>query len=249
LGILTKLKQWQSVKIVYFAAFLALVCSVALLLGTSVAGIKIHDVYRGKTEELFEGVMMITSALFITWAVFSLHRYFARQKVRLLSHVRETIATGSQRGIFVLVFLAVFREGFEIVLFLSTVYLSETPRAVLGGFSAGLLCAGFISLLLFTSTLKLPVFRAFQITTLFLILFAGGLLLRGIHEFVEFGLLPELTSISISWLPGEGHVVSELTKSLLGWSRQMDYLGLMVYAGYITFMRWYVYQRTAKPVS
>ncbi|PIV71264.1 hypothetical protein COW57_00440, partial [Candidatus Roizmanbacteria bacterium CG17_big_fil_post_rev_8_21_14_2_50_39_7] len=47
--------------------------------------------------------------------------------------VRKSIEEQEQRGLFVLVFTAVFREGFEIVLFLSTIYLSSNPQRIFIG--------------------------------------------------------------------------------------------------------------------
>src|SRR3989344_3077367 len=117
LGILTKLRQTKSIKTVWLATLAATVVSILLLVGGSLLGLRIHQLYTGKTEELFEGIMMFTSAVFITWAVFWLHKYFARHKLALLQKVKSTIETEKQTGLFILVFTAVFREGFEIVLF------------------------------------------------------------------------------------------------------------------------------------
>lgn len=243
IGILIKLKEYKSLKTVWIGTIAAGLASFLLLIIGSLLGVKIQELYTGKTEELFEGIMMTLSAVFITWAVFFLHKYFAQYKVRLLQKVKATIAQNQERGLFFLAFTAVFREGFEIVLFLSTIYLSEKPGAVLGGFGLGLAGGLVISLLFVTATLRLPVYRAFQMTTVLLILFAAGLLGRGMHEFTEAGLLPEMSKVTLTFIPPKGHLTGDLIKTIFGWSQKMDYIQLVAYASYIALMRWYVYGR------
>lgn len=241
LGILVKLKHHRSIKTVWLAASAAALISVMCLGVGSVAGFKIQEIYSGRTEEIFEGVMMFISAIFITWAVFWLHRYFSRYKLALLQRVKQTIAEEKQRGLFILVFTAVFREGIEIVLFLSTIYLSANPKAVFSGFGLGTLGALLVSVSFFTATLRLPVYRAFQATTVLLILFAAGLAGRGVHEFTEAGVFPELTQVTITFLPQANQFSADLVKAIFGWSYRMDQMQLAVYAAYIAFMRWYLY--------
>src|SRR3989338_3332780 len=98
LGILTRLGERRSVKIVWFGTLAAGVVSIFLLGIGSFAGIKVQEWYSGQTEKLIEGLLMITSALFITWAVFWLHRYFSKYKLHLLQKVKSTIVGHSAYG-------------------------------------------------------------------------------------------------------------------------------------------------------
>ncbi len=241
LGILVKLKQFTSIKTVWWGTMTAAFTSMALLGVGSLFGLKIHELYTGRAEKIFEGVTMLTSAFFITWAVFWLHNYFGRYKLTLLQKVKKTVVEEKQRGLFLLVFTAVFREGFEIVLFLTTIYLSANPVSVFTGFGLGTITALLVSTSLFTASLKLPVFRAFQATTVLLVLFAAGLAGRGMHEFIEAGIISEYLKVTISFLPETGHLAGDLIKSVFGWSKTMDYLQLAVYAGYLSVMRWYLF--------
>ena len=186
LGILVKLNRTKEIKTVWIATMAATLASIALLGLGSLFGIKVQEVYSGRTEELIEGILMITSAFFITWAVFFLHKYFAHYKVALLQKVKSVVEkNGKQRGLFGLVFTAVFREGFEIVLFLTTIYFSSQPGPILGGFGLGLIAGLLVSFVFFSATLKLPVYWAFRVSSVLLILFASNLLWRGSHEFIE----------------------------------------------------------------
>src|SRR3989344_3605629 len=179
LGILVKLGHTKSIKVVWLATLAAFVVSLGLLASGSIVGIKIQELYTGRTEAVVEGMLMIVSAVFITWAVFFLHTYFGQYKLRLLQKVKNTVEQKSPKGLFALVFTAVFREGFEIVLFLTTIYFSSQPAPILGGFGLGLVAGLFVAFAFFSATLKLPVFWAFRTSSLLLILFAAGLLARG----------------------------------------------------------------------
>lgn len=243
LGILIRLKQKKGVRTVWWATGLASLMSVLLLLIASLFGLKMQEVYSGKVEEFIEGILMITSAVFITWAVFFLHNYFGKYKTHLLQKIKSTVEKEEQKGLFILVFTAVFREGFEIVLFLSTIYFSSNPQSILTGFTGGLVGGLLISFGLFTASLKLPIFYAFRITSMLLILFAGGLLARGVHEFAEVGLIPEIGKMTFSFIPEKTTFFGDMLKAIFGITQKMDLIQLSLYLGYIAFMTWWVFFR------
>lgn len=243
LGVLYKLGHTDSVKTVWKATGLAVLTSIILLVGGSLLGFKMQELYTGRVEETAEGILMIVSAIFITWAVFFLHNYFGRHKVQLLQKVKETMETQEEKGIFILVFTAVFREGFEIVLFLSTVYFSSDPLHVLTGFAGGLVAGLLISLAFLSATLKMPVYYAFRATSILLILFAAGLLARGVHEFAEIGLVPEIGAVVFSMIPAKGMFLADLIKSIFGITQKMDYIQITLYTLYTSSMMWFVFLR------
>ena len=246
LGILTKLHQKKGIRTVWAATSAAAGVSIAILGAASVFGVKIQEVYSGKIEEFIEGILMATSAVFITWAVFFLHKYFAQYKAHLLVKIRTSLEQEEQKGLFWLAFTAVFREGFEIVLFLSTVFFSSNPREIFTGFAGGLFGGLLISLGLFAATLRLPVRYAFRITSALLILFAAGLFARGIHEFAEAGMIPELAQITLAFIPAKATVAGDITKAIFGITQTMDVTQLTMYGGYVAFMTWWVFIRKEK---
>lgn len=247
LGILTKLGHRKSIKTVWMGTVSATLVSLILLGGGSLLGLKVQELYSGKTEEFIEGILMVTSAIFITWAVFFLHTYFGRYKAHLLAKIKQTVEQEEQKRLFILVFTAVFREGFEIVLFLSTIYFSSNPQSIFTGFSVGLVAALVVSFSLFSATLRLPVFYAFRTTSVLLILFAAGLLARGVHEFAEAGILPELTQMTFHFLPAKGTFSGDMLKAVFGITQKMDLLQLALYGAYTSFMSWWIFIRKSRP--
>src|SRR3989338_9361253 len=243
LGILVRLKQNKGIKTVWFATAAAALSSILLIIFGSLVGIKVQEIYNGKTEEFIEGILMVASAIFITWAVFFLHNYFGRYKTHLLQKIKDTVEQEEQRGLFVLVFTAVFREGFEIVLFLSTIYFSSNPQSIFTGFLGGLAGGLLISFALFAATLKMPVFYAFRITSVLLIFFAAGLLARGVHEFAEIGFIPEIGKMTFAFIPQKGTFIADMMKAIFGITQKMDLIQLALYGTYTGFMCWNVFLR------
>lgn len=239
LGILTKLGFTSSKRTVWIATGAAIVISILLLLTGSILGLKVQILFE-QYEALFEGIVMMISAIFITWAVFFLHKTFAQHKLALLQKVRSTLQTNEQKGIFILVFTAVFREGLEIVLFLSTMFFSSQPSSIAAGFVLGTGSAVLISFLLFTAAIRLPVYQTFRVTSILLILFAAGLLAHGFHELTEAGIIPELTNLptlTLFLLPEKSTLAGTTIRSVFGLTRVMHSLELLLWSGY-AFTMW-----------
>ena len=244
LGILTKLHRGKSIKTVWMATGAASLLSVGLLVLGSLAGLKVQELYSGRTEELIEGILMIVSAGFITWAVFFLHNYFAAYKTHLLSKIKHTVENPNERkGLFILAFTAVFREGFEIVLFLSTIFLSDNPTSIFAGFAGGSIAGILVSIALFTATLRLPLYYAFKTTSVLLILFAAGLLAHGYHELAEAHIVPEFYKMTSVLLPNSGTFSYDIIKAIFGLRKSMDVVELILFTSYILIMNWWVFQR------
>lgn len=242
LGILVKLGHKKSIRTVWWAAGTASLLSIVLIGISSIIGLQVQELFE-KHEAYIEGILTIISSLFITWAVFFLHKYFASYKTHLLAKIRNKIENLEQEGLFGLVFTAVFREGIEIVLFLTTVYFSSNPRSIFSGFTMGMTSALLVSLGLFTATLRLPIFYAFRVTSILLILFAGGLLARGVAEFTEIGLFPEIGKMTLVFIPPTATFMGEMIRSVFGITQKMDIAQLGLYGAYIAFMFWRVLGR------
>jgi len=242
-GILVKLHHTRGMKVVWFATLSAFAATVALLVFGSVGGLKIQEFSSGRLKQRIEGSLMVISSVCITWAVCFLHTYFSRYKVHLLQNVKRTVEQESPRGLFALVFTAVFREGFEIVLFLTTSYLLSQPTAIVSGFGLGLVAGLLVSFAFFSATIKLPVYWAFRTSSLLLILFAAGLLARAAHEFGEIHMLPDIGRVTLIFLPDETTFIGNITRAVFGVTRHMDLLQLSLFLTYVWAMHWWVFVR------
>lgn len=248
LGILVKLKQTKGIKTVWVATGVATLLSVILLGMGSILGLRVQEIYE-KNEPYIEGVLMFTSAIFITWAVFFLHKYFSSYKEKLFSKIKKAVERNENKGLFILVFTAVFREGFEIVLFLSTIYFSSNPQQIFTGFAGGLLGGLLVSFALFGVTQRVSVYHAYRISSALLILFAAGLLARGVHEFAEVGLLPEIGKMTFAFIPQKGTFFADMLKAVFGITQKMDLIQLSFYGIYTAVMGWYVFLKKSSQPS
>jgi high-affinity iron transporter len=93
--------------------------------------------------------------------------------------------TTSGWGVFLVVFFAILREGFETVIFLMGSF------SILGSFSyigfiSGMLIAILIGYLIVIQGRKINLKKFFQTTTLLLAIFASGMIAYGTHEIEEF---------------------------------------------------------------
>ncbi len=247
LGILAKLGHLKGIRTVWLATGSAAIVSVLFLVIGSFIGLSVHELFE-ENEPYIEGSLMIVSAIFITWAVFFLHKYFAQYKTHLLSKIKRVVEEQEQKGLFVLVFTAVLREGVEIVLFLSTIYFSSNPQSIFTGFALGTIGALLIALGLFTATLRLPVFYAFRTTSVLLILFAAGLLARGVHEFAEVGILPEIGKMTFAFIPEKTTFIGDMLKAVFGITQKMDIIQIALYGIYTVFMSWWVFGRKTEKI-
>jgi len=96
------------------------------------------------------------------------------------------------KALFSLAFLAVLREGIELSLFLTAATFTTDAQQTVIGAVLGLFSAVLLGWALFATTIRLNLRRFFQVTSILLILFAGGLVAHGVHEFNEVGWIPAI---------------------------------------------------------
>ena len=232
LGILKKSNQSKSIQTVWIAILLSFVTSIILLLLASVLGLELHRFYL-QNEAYIEGFLMLFSAIFITWTIFFLHNYFSISQRQLTAKITKTIGKQEQRGVFILVFSSVFREGFEIIIFLSTIILTSPPKNILIGFVVGVISGIATSIILYRLTKKINLYKAVSYVNIFLVIFSGGLIIRGIREFTEIGLIPEIGNMVFKFIPLETTFIGGFSKSMLGITQEIDIVQLLFYAIYL----------------
>ena len=183
LACLYKAKKREYARFVYAGAALAVLASAAA------AGA--FEMLAGGFEEndaLFEGATMVLAALLVTWLVIWMlsKKDFAGEIRRGVSRRLEN---NEKIGLFAFAFLAVFREGVEIALFLGGIALGagglDAASALLGGAFAIALSYAF-----FRQMVKLELKGFFLATAIILVFLAAGMLSQGVHELQEAGVVP-----------------------------------------------------------
>ncbi len=138
------------------------------------------------------------------------HKIYWGGWIRAHNRRRKTLLTsdadaggGSQVkliwGLILLGFTSLYREGFEVVLFLQTYHLRLGGGVVLQGALLGLALSGFVAILTFVMQQRLP-YRKMLITTGILL---GGVLLVMVGEQAqEMQLANWISTTPVPWLEG-----------------------------------------------
>ncbi|HEY7678888.1 MAG TPA: Fe-S-containing protein [Terriglobia bacterium] len=149
-------------------------------------------VRAGINQEAFEGWVLLAAASFVASLIYWMHRT-ARTVKRRIEERLEAISSqqsASTLGIFLFVFLMVFREGVETVLMLSAVSLNTSDLLDFSGAVIGLAVAVIFGILFVRGTVRLDLRKFFQVTTIILFCVVAQLVITGLHELSEAGVLP-----------------------------------------------------------
>ncbi len=144
-------------------------------------------------EDAYEGWLMLVGAVFVATMVYWMWRTGKFLKKEIETKLSELAASPSQTaatGLFLFVFLMVFREGAETVLFLAAVSLRTTELLNFFGGILGLGLATVLGVAFFKGSIKVNLQRFFAITTMVLLVVAVQLLISGVHELSESQFLP-----------------------------------------------------------
>ncbi len=147
--------------------------------------------FEGANEEIFEGItMLVTAALLSTMIIWMIR---VKPSVKQIEKETSSTLTGNKWGLFFLVFVSIFREGLEAVLFLSGLDI-EGANGLIGGFLGIMVGVGLVYLL-FRGLIQLNFKVLFNVTNTLLVLIAAGLVAHGFHELQEAGVVTFLGNV------------------------------------------------------
>jgi FTR1 family protein len=159
-------------------------------------------------SDVFEGWVMLIAAGFVVSMIWFMQKAARSMKGEiegkigaLLGAASAGAASGgeqrksaSQLGLFFFVFLLVLREGVETVFILSAVSLNSTEIMSFTGTLLGLAVAVVFGVLFVRGSVKINLQRFFRVTTVILYFVTFQLLVSGLHELSENGVLPSSTA-------------------------------------------------------
>ena len=229
LGALQKLHQENLKPVVWRGVAIAVVLSFAAGLGMNYLGME----FEGQFEEVFEGIAMLLAAAILTWMILWMQRKGG--EIQQDIEARTAHATLNQGGsaLLILAFLAVFREGIELALFLMAARMASDPVSVLVGAILGLGAAIILGWMIFATTRRLNLRHFFQITNVLLLLFAAGLVAHGVHEFNEAGWVPSIVENvwDINHLLSDKSEIGGILKALFGYNGNPSLTEVIAYLG------------------
>ena len=149
-------------------------------------------------KAMLEGILMYITAGLLFYVIFWMKKNLTSRDA--IAKQTTDAAAGGKWGLFLLVFFAILREGFETALFL-VASTSIDQSFSYTGFFGGLLLAVLIGYLIVVQGRRIQLKKFFSYTSLLLVVFAAGMIAHGTHELHEYLEYKEHAS--------EGMVISE----------------------------------------
>lgn len=234
LGVLVKLKRTDMNGVVWRGVGLAALLSLVAALALNLLGME----FEGRGEEIFEGIAMLLAAGVLTWMILWMKNHGSTLKSEIEEQTNQAALGKGQKALFALAFLAVFREGIELALFLLAARLTSSPLQTVSGALLGLISAAFLGWIVFSSTMRLSLRNFFGATNILLVIFAAGLVGLGVHEFNEAGIVPSVIENvwNINAILSDKSEVGLLLKALVGYNGNPSLTEVGAYVGYLVIL-------------
>jgi high-affinity iron transporter len=141
-------------------------------------------------QDIVEGWVMLAAAFFVITMIIFMMRTGKKMKGEIESKLSAMAGNSSRVGVFVFVFLMILREGAETVLTLSAVTLNSSELMSFLGTLAGVLAAVAFGVMFVKGSIRINLQKFFRVTTVILWFVAAQLVISGLHELSENGVLP-----------------------------------------------------------
>jgi high-affinity iron transporter len=141
-------------------------------------------------QDIFEGWVMLAAAFFVVTMIVFMMKTGRKLKGEIEGKVGLLAGRNAWFGLFAFVFLMVLREGVETVLILSAVSLNSTELLSFMGTFLGVIAAVAFGVMFVKGSVRINLQKFFRVTTVILFFVAAQLLISGLHELSENGVLP-----------------------------------------------------------
>ncbi len=202
IAFLVKSKNKDKVKIIYQGVVIGVIASF-------ITAYIIHEILNISmaNQEVLEGWIMLVAVVVLFWVSYWLITKVETQKWQsyITGKVTQAISAGNIFALGAVAFLAVYREGFETVLFYKALYLyaGKISDGIIPGFIAGCFFLVVIFYLINKIGVRVPIKWFFGFTSVLLYFMAFTFMGKGLHE-LQMGEALSLTPASfapeISWL-------------------------------------------------
>ena len=180
LAYLTKIGRTELRKAVYGALIAAFLGSIGVAIVISRAHLN---------EDVFEGWVMLVAAFFVVTMVIFMMKTGRKMKGEIEGKVGLLASNDAWFGLFIFIFLMVLREGAETVLILAGVTLNSSALMSFLGTLLGLIAAIAFGVVFVKGSVRINLQKFFRVTTAIMFLVAAQLVISGLHELSESGVI------------------------------------------------------------
>lgn len=171
----------------------------------------IYGILNETFKLLFEAIAAFIATIVLSSMIYWMATKGKYIKQEIEQRVEIVTTKGTIIGLISIVFITVFREGFETILFLIPFLLEDTISSFIG-IAIGIITALIFSYSIFVVSMKVNLRKFFYFTSILLILLAGGLIGYGIHELIEYY---EKIGVQFGWLAKYAYHLNIPENSLL----------------------------------
>jgi high-affinity iron transporter len=144
----------------------------------------------GISSDSYEGWTLLASAAFVLSMVIWMNRHGRTMKTEIETKLQNQNHGEGGWGVFLFVFLMIFREGVETVLLLAAVQLNTSGLLEGLGAVLGIVLAVLFGVSFVRGTIRVNIRQFFQMTTAILLVVVVQLTISGLHELSESQVLP-----------------------------------------------------------
>ena len=188
-------------------------------------------------EQRFEAVVGAVAVLTVSYMVIWMRRFPKDLMVDARANAAGRLTRSSGRGLAVMAFFVVLREGFEVSVFVLALVGTKSGAPLLGavGAAAGVLVAVIVGVGVVRGGLHFDIARFFRATAFILVLSAAGLAMTAIQAanaagWVVFGQTPQF---DWSRLAPPGTVLSSIVTGMFGIQPYPVLLDVVVWLAYL----------------
>jgi high-affinity iron transporter len=194
---LRKAEQTQLYRWVYLGIFGGIIASIAVgfLLAGTITGIETAGgIYAPVVKQLLAGIFGLFAIAMLSWMLLWMTKQAKSLKGEVEGAISDALTNNNAgKAVFLLIFIAVLREGFETVLFILAKFQQDWTLPAVGAV-AGLTIAALMGIALFTLGVKINIRIFFQVMGIFLLLIVGGLVMGVLKHFdAALALLSQLS--------------------------------------------------------
>ena len=195
----------------------------------------------GMDNEVYQHYLMIFILLFATSVLSYMVVWMANQSKQIKGEIEENlknlVTTGNILGMVFLAFLAVLREGFETVLFFSSLTVTEdfSMQDGLIGAIIGLLLSIILVYALIKGVKNVLIKSFFKYTGLLILIIAGGLFGSAVSMMQASELIPIFVPMvyDISFILDDRGIFGTFLRALFGYNSSPTLLHLVSWALYM----------------
>jgi len=195
-----------------------------------------------QNQKLFESAASALAVIVLTYMIHWMAGRGREVKTEIRRKVEEYTDRKTVLGLTSMSFIIVSREGVETILFLSPFLVNET-LATLTGILLGTAASLTLAYIIFIACLRVDIRRFFYITSILLVLLAGGLAGYATHELIEYS---ETVDADLGWIAEHAYdlkipednilhhkgVVGSILAVMFGYTEEAEWARIIIQISY-----------------